>query len=102
VEEPNKLIAIQVAISKAINEKKCAVVIFDTISSLLMYEQSHDIVKFTHQLTIEKKHQSINKVFIVLKDNGLVGEYYGSLVKDLGMFVDKVVDFTDTGKKSRR
>jgi archaellum biogenesis ATPase FlaH len=99
VEDPNKLIAIHVAINKAITEKNCSVVIFDTISSLLMYEQTHDIVKFTHQLTIEKKHQDVNKVFIILKDNSLLGKYYEPLVRDVEMFVDKTIDFGKNNKQ---
>ena len=95
IEDPNKLIAIRVAISKSITQKKCSVVIFDTISSLLMYEQSHDIVKFTHQLTIEQKNQDINKVFIVLKEGDIVGEYSEPLIKDLQMFTDRTFDFKD-------
>jgi archaellum biogenesis ATPase FlaH len=92
IEEPTKLIAIEVAINKAVTEKNCSIIVFDTISSLLMYEQSHDIVKFTHELTIEKKHQDINKLFIILKENNLLSKYYESFVKDIEMFSDKKID----------
>jgi archaellum biogenesis ATPase FlaH len=92
IEGPSKLIAIHVAIKRAITEKNCSVVIFDTISSLLMYEQTHDIVKFTHELTIEEKHQDVNKIFIILKENSVLREYNKNLVEDIGMFVDKTID----------
>ncbi len=91
----NKLDLIKSAISKTIAEKKCSIVIFDTISSLLVYEQTHDILRFTHELTTEEKQQNINKVFIILKENGGLQEYDESLVKDLKMFADESIDFVD-------
>ena len=90
LEDP-KIHAIQAAITKAIAQQKCTVVIFDTISSLLMYEQSDEIIKFTHDLTIEKKHQDVNKVFIVLKENNALSPFQDSFVKDVEMFTDKTI-----------
>ena len=95
IDAPDKLVAVHVAVTKAITEKNCSTVIFDTISSLLVYEQSYDIVKFTHQLTVEEKHQSTNKVFIVLKEKGTLEKYTGELIKDIGMFADKSIEVAD-------
>jgi archaellum biogenesis ATPase FlaH len=92
LDDPIKLNALEAAISKVLNEKNCSVVIFDTISSLLVYEQSHEIIKFTHKLTMEKKEKDTNKVFIVLKYNNLVQDYQQSLIKDVAMFADKTID----------
>ena len=95
IEAPGKLIALQVAISKAVSEKNCSVVVFDTLSSLLMYEQTHDIVKFTHQVTIEESNRNINKVFIVLKEGNLPQEYSQAFIKDVEMFADKKIEFLE-------
>lgn len=98
IEGPDKLISIQTAISKAIATKNCSAIIFDTVSSLLMYEQIHDIIRFTHQLTIEKKQQDVNKIYIVLKENANLASYYETLIKDIDMFTDKTIDLKNNSK----
>jgi len=94
-EGTHKLGLIKNAIGRAISEKGCGMVIFDTISSLLVYEQTHDIVRFTHDLTTEEKQQNINNVFIILKEGGEMQGYCNSLIGDLKMFADKSIDFVD-------
>jgi hypothetical protein len=91
LKEPIKIASIQAAITKAITEKKCSVIVFDTISSLLVYEQAHDIVRMTHNLSVESSSLNVNKVFIVLKENGFEKEYRESFIKDLGMFADRTI-----------
>ena len=95
LQDPSGLAALQYAIAKAVSEKHCSVIIFDTISSLLMYEQTHDIVRFTHQLTIEETYKDTNKVFVILKESSSLAEYYETLVKDMEMFSDKKIDIAD-------
>ncbi|HLG25129.1 MAG TPA: hypothetical protein VI564_09425 [Candidatus Nanoarchaeia archaeon] len=95
LQDPNKLIALQAAINKAIVSQNCNAVIFDTFSSLLVYEQSDDIIKFTHQFTMEQKHQDVNKIFIVIKGNSELKEYYDSFVKDISMFAQRTVEVVD-------
>jgi len=92
LKEPGNLVAIEVAIDKAITQKNCSAVIFDTISSLLMYEQTHDIIRFTHNLTIEERHKDLNKVFIILKGDPIVTKYNDSLIDDVQMFTDKSIE----------
>ena len=75
--------------------------IFDTISSLLMYEQSNDIIKFTNDLSMERKHQEINKVFIVLKEQSILQEQNANFIKDVGMFMDKVIDVSESEDSGR-
>ena len=95
LQDPSGLAALQYAIARAVSEKHCSVIIFDTISSLLMYEQTHDIVRFTHQLTIEETYKDTNKVFVILKESSSLAEYYETLVKDMEMFSDKKIDIAD-------
>ena len=95
-EEGSKLDSIKNAISRAISEKNCGMIIFDTISSLLVYEQTHDILKFTHELTTEEKQQNINKVFIILKEQGNLKGYSEGLINDLKMFANKSIEIVDS------
>ena len=93
VEDPSKIDGLQVAINQAVSERNCTIIVFDTLSSLLMYEQTHDIVRLTHHLSTEQKHVDINKVYIVLKEKGNLASYSETLVKDIGMFTDKTIEF---------
>jgi len=91
IEEPIKLVNIQSAITDLVNKKKCNTIIIDTMPTLLDFESAFSITKFTHNLTTEKKDR--NKIFIVLKESGLMREEINELTKDLGMFADKVIEF---------
>jgi archaellum biogenesis ATPase FlaH len=92
VPAPSELEHIKVAIAKAVNERKCGVIIIDTISTLLMYEEGSSIVRFTHELTIERKQEDVKKLFIVLKKDSIPEKENKELLKDLSMFADKIVD----------
>ena len=96
LKEPRKLNDIRAAIHESITKHSCSAVIFDTMSSLLMYEQSHDILKFTHELTVEESMQNTNKVFIILKEDMILNDS-DSLIKDVEMFADRTINL-ENGK----
>ncbi len=102
IEDTNKLSAIQSAINTATTEKKCSVVIFDTISALLMYEQMHDIVKFTSDLTTTEKHQDVHKIFLILKKSDSLVHYHEDLINDISMFADKIIDLEGKPQKLKQ
>ena len=93
VEDPRKLMALQLAIAKAVIQKNCSAIIFDTLSSLLMYEQAHDVIQFANAMAIEEKHRSVNKVFIVVRESQPLKEYSDTFIKDVEMFADKKIEF---------
>jgi hypothetical protein len=98
VQEPTELTGIRVAIRKAIQEEKCSVILFDTISTMLIYQETHSIVKFTHSLLAEKENESIKELFIVLKGETGFSEENQKLVSDLTMFADKTLDLSREGR----
>jgi archaellum biogenesis ATPase FlaH len=91
VSSPAALEEIRDAIIKAVKENDCGMVIFDTISSLLIYQESFSIVKFTNSFLANKLQEKIKKVFIVLKDSERLKNENSSLAKDISMFADKTV-----------
>ncbi len=91
---PSDLEEIRKSIMVAVEEKNCSAVIFDTISTLLIYQQTHSIVKFTNSLVSEKKQQNMKKLFIVLKDESAPTGDVSMLTKDLEMFADKKIDLS--------
>jgi archaellum biogenesis ATPase FlaH len=87
VSAPNALTEISLAFSKVLNEVKCDSTLFDTISALMIYENPHSIVQFVHNILTKIRVSNGKAVFIALKE-----DINSELVKDLYMFVDKVVD----------
>lgn len=90
LDNPSNLEQIQSSVNIAISKHNCSTVVFDTISSLLVYEHGYNMVKFTHNLAIHEESQKINKIFIVLKDGDYAQES-DSIVKDIQMFADKTI-----------
>ena len=80
---------IRQAVRKAVEEKNCSTILFDTISTLLIYQEKHSIVEFTHNLISEKEQENTKKLFIVLKEGNKEED---TLTDDLQMFADKKID----------
>jgi hypothetical protein len=95
VTKPNDLAGISIAVRKAVERNQCIVILFDTISTLLIYEESFPIVKFTHSLLSEEEKTGTTKLFIVLKGDSVSKEESQRLVKDLAMFADKTLEFEE-------
>ncbi|HHI03929.1 MAG TPA: hypothetical protein ENL45_00085 [Candidatus Woesearchaeota archaeon] len=87
VSAPNALTEISLAFSKAFDEKKCNGLLFDTLSTLLVYANPHSIIQFIHNVLTKLRVVSGKAVFVALKE-----DVNSELVKDLYMFVDKVVE----------
>ena len=87
VSSPSALTEISLAFSKALNEMHCDSSLFDTLSTMLVYEKSHAIIQFVHNILTKLRISSGRAVFVTLKDDS-----NSELIKDLFMFVDKVID----------
>lgn len=87
VSAPNALTELSVAFSRALNEKKCEGTLVDSLSTLLVYEQVHSIIQFTHNTITKVRMTNSKLVLISLKE-----DTSSELIKDLYMFVDKVVE----------
>ncbi|MFH0978160.1 MAG: hypothetical protein V1837_02545 [Candidatus Woesearchaeota archaeon] len=87
VQAPNALTDLSVAISKVMSEKGPSNIFFDSLSSLLLYQDSHTLIKFLHNLINKVRVLNVKIVFVVLQKDAK-----SDLVKDLCMFVDIVVN----------
>ncbi len=92
VSGPNALDEIKNSITKTIKEKNCSILMFDTITSLLIYQESYSIVKFTHEIICDREEEDTKKLFIVLKDKNVIKGENLELAKDIGMFADKTIE----------
>jgi len=93
VSKPDDLSGIKKSIKKAIEKYGCQTVVFDTISTLLIYQQAHSIVRFTHEMLIDETQKTVDKVYLVLKETGVYKGENTKLINDLRLFADKVVEF---------
>ena len=87
VSAPNALTEVSVAVSKALSEQKCDAQVFDSLSALLIYDSANSITLFTHNVITKLKISGSKAVFIALKE-----DISNELIKDIYMFVDKVVE----------
>lgn len=87
VSSPKALTEMNIAIKKMLESKKPGVTVFDSLSTLLVYEDPSVVTRFVHSIISVFRSLGLKGVLISLKD-----DVKNELVKDLGMFVDKVVE----------
>jgi len=87
VSSPNALTDLSISINKVIDEEKIDAIIFDSLSTLLVYQQPSMVIKFSHSIISKLRAAKVKGVFTCLKE-----DIRGELVKDLSMFVDKIVE----------
>jgi hypothetical protein len=86
VSSPTALTDIGLGFSSLFAEKKCDLIFFDTVSTLIVYQDIGSVTKFVHNLITKARVLNKKAVFLALKEDS------ESLIKDLNMFVDKVVE----------
>ena len=93
VRSPRDLASIRIAIKDAVNKKSCSVILFDTISTLLIYQQTSSVVSFAHSIMSDETKENVKKLFILLKQDTIPSDENERLMRDLGMFADKTINF---------
>ena len=88
VQSPSALTEISLAFSDALSSKGCDVILIDSISTLLIYQDVHSIIRFSQTLMTKGRVMNKKLVFVALKEDS------EGLVKDISMFVDKIIDYT--------
>ncbi|NTV23674.1 MAG: hypothetical protein HGA85_04840 [Nanoarchaeota archaeon] len=86
VASPSALTDIGMAFSSLLSEKNCDLVFFDTISTLMVYEDIGSVIKFVHNLVTKARVTGKKVVFMSLTEDS------EALIKDLNMFVDEVIE----------
>lgn len=87
VSSPGALTELSVKISKIVDKKEYDYIIFDSLSTLLVYESDSTIAKFVHFLMAKVRVASCNAIFTCLNQDA-----ESILIKDINMFADKVID----------
>jgi hypothetical protein len=87
VSSPRAFTEISIALKKAMKSEKTDFAIMDSISALMVYEKSVAVLKFIHSLILTCREGTMGAAFVILKE-----DVDSSMLKDLTMFVDKVVE----------
>jgi len=88
VSSPGALTELSVTISNLMETGRFKYIIFDSLSTLLVYESDNTIAKFVHFLMAKVRVVGCNAIFTCLKQDA-----DSILVKDINMFADKVINF---------
>ena len=86
ISSPKSLTELNININKIINKRKIPIIIFDSLSTLLVYEQPSTVIKFTHSVISSMRTSKVKCIFTALEK-----DIESELIKDLGMFVDRIV-----------
>lgn len=87
VSSPKALTEMNIAIKKVMESGNTDVTLFDAISTLLVYDSPASVVRFVHSLISSFRTIGSKGVMVSLKEDSK-----GELIKDLNMFVDKVLE----------
>ncbi len=88
VSNPSSLTEIDVTLFKTLAEHSIQLVFFDSLSTLLLYNDDLSVVKFAQHLMNKVRESGIRGVFVAMRE-----DLETPLVKDLGLFADAVVDW---------
>lgn len=93
VSSPNALTELSLCISDVYKKQNSDCILFDSLSTLLVYQQVSIVTRFAQSI-ITKMASNTTRIFTVLE-----GDTESVLVKNLGMFVDKVIYLGTSAKK---
>ncbi len=85
ISSPSSLTEIGIAVSKSFKEKKIDLLFFDSISSLLVYNNELDSVKFLHSLMVLVKGTKAKAVYLIMKS-----DLSKKVVRDIEIFSDSI------------
>jgi archaellum biogenesis ATPase FlaH len=85
VSSPRALTDLGITMSKVL-KKDIDIILFDSLSTLLIYEESSTVIKFSHSIISKSRETDKKCIFISMKEDMKTG-----MMKDLNMIVDKIV-----------
>lgn len=87
VSSPRALTEISITVKKILERGNVNFVIFNTLSTLLIYEETLTVLKFVHNLVLSFREAGINAAFLILRE-----DVSDEIMKDMCMFVDKIIN----------
>ena len=88
VSSPRAFTELSIMIKKILEKIKIESIIFDSLSTLLIYEETMNVIRFAQSVMTTLRVRNSNGIFICLKE-----DVNTDLIKDLNMFADKIITF---------
>jgi len=85
VSSPRALTELNIAIKNVVEVGKIECVIFDSLSTLLIYEKPHVVMKFIHSIISDFRSRSTACVLTVIRS-----DLSENVIKDIALFVDGI------------
>jgi hypothetical protein len=86
VSSPKALTEMSITIGKVIEMGKIEVLIFDSLSTLLVYADPSTVLKFTHSLITMLRSKSVSGILVCASSQS------EAILKDISMLADKMVE----------
>ncbi|MEM5812541.1 MAG: hypothetical protein QW286_02370 [Candidatus Aenigmatarchaeota archaeon] len=87
VSSPKALTEMSITITKVLELGKVDALIFDSLSTLMIYEEPSVVLKFFHSVLSSLRSRRVSGFFVCLK-----GGTGSGVLKDISMFADRVVE----------
>jgi hypothetical protein len=87
VSSPKALTELSISIKKTLGKGGIKSALFDSLSTLLIYEDSSTVIKFAHSIISAFRSKGTKAILTSLK-----GDTKSELIKDLSMFADVIVE----------
>jgi len=87
ISSPKALTELSITISKVIEMGEIEALIFDSLSTLLVYEQSSTVLKFAHSLISLLREKKSSGFLLLMKGSAGL-----EVLKDLSMLADRVIE----------
>lgn len=87
VSGPTALTQLSIAIITFVEKQKPPIIIFDSLSSLIIYLPVKSVIGFTQSMATKFKEHDVKAIFPIIKNE--------ELVKNISMFIDKVIDLNE-------
>jgi len=87
ISSPKALTEMNITMKKVLSIGEISLTIFDSLSTLMIYEEAHAVVRFAHSIISLFRTITSKGILMSLKE-----DMNSEVVKDLNMLVDKVVE----------
>ena len=87
INSPENFKKFSIELNRTLEKEKFECVIFDSLSTMLLYQDAYVVTRFTHDLIAKLMIANVNGEFICLSE-----DINSVLLKDISMFADKVID----------
>ncbi|MEW6295687.1 MAG: hypothetical protein AB1467_05345 [Candidatus Diapherotrites archaeon] len=94
IDNPHSLTQLGLGITKMLENKKIKQMLFDSISTLLIYNEEKEVMKFIHHVMSKVRETECRAVFTSLKE-----DVSSMLVKEITLFADAIIEYKETEKR---